>query len=488
MQKPPWLFDRDEEWRALTRFAASRGQGASLGLVYGRRRQGKTYLLETLAHQYDGFYVSALQQSGAQNRRRLASLIQQFTGARLVPALDTWEDAMQAVLALGEERTRPVVAVLDEFPYLVDSAPELPSILQDLLRPRGAAATSWPTRLILCGSAISTMSGLLAGSAPLRGRAALELVVHPFGYRDAASFWGVTGDLDVAFRLHALVGGTPAYQDMSGGRGPDGEEFDDWVVDRLLRSSSAMFREGSVLLAEQPQLSDASLYVSVLAAIAAGRTRRGEIAEAVGRPTSALAHALGVLETLDLVRALDDAFRQRRRTYQIADPVLRLHRLVIAPNEAALARRPAQVWGDVADTVSTNIYGPHFEQLAREWCEEHSSQSTLGGRANRVLPAVVACREHGTNHEIDAVVVSVSAGRPDAVLAIGEAKASTRPVDVDQIDRLGHLRDLVRSGETDRPPRLLLFARAGFTPRAVSAAQGRGDVELVDLVRLYHGS
>jgi hypothetical protein len=50
-----------------------------------------------------------------------------------------------------------------------------------------------------------------SGAAPLRGRAGLELVVHPFGYRDAARSWGIS-DPKLAVLVHSLVGGTPAYR------------------------------------------------------------------------------------------------------------------------------------------------------------------------------------------------------------------------------------------------------------------------------------
>ena len=189
MAKPQDLFDRDREWAALEEFVANDRAGALLGLVYGRRRQGKTFLLELLTEHYGGFYFSALSQSTAQNLARFSEQYQAFTRSRARVAFDTWEQAFEAVLALGEGRAEPMVIVIDEFPYLLDGAPELPSVLQNLLRPRGPAARAWRSRLILCGSALSVMRDLLAGTAPLRGRAALELLVHLFGYRDAAEFW-----------------------------------------------------------------------------------------------------------------------------------------------------------------------------------------------------------------------------------------------------------------------------------------------------------
>jgi hypothetical protein len=47
--KPPHLFDRDAEWTGLVSFAADARPGATLGVVSGRRRQGKSYLLQGLA-------------------------------------------------------------------------------------------------------------------------------------------------------------------------------------------------------------------------------------------------------------------------------------------------------------------------------------------------------------------------------------------------------------------------------------------------------
>ena len=56
---------------------------------------------------------------------------------------------------------------------------------------------------------MAVMGGLLSGGAPLRGRASLELVIGPFGYRDAANFWGIS-DPRLAVLVHSIVGGTPA--------------------------------------------------------------------------------------------------------------------------------------------------------------------------------------------------------------------------------------------------------------------------------------
>ena len=109
------------------------------------------------------------------------------------------------------------------------------------------------------------MGGLLSGSAPLRGRAGLELIVHPFGYRDAARFWDIT-DPKLAVLVHSVAGGTPAYRRelLREDTPADLADFDPWVIRTVLNPQTPLFREARYLLAEETEIRDPSLYHSVL--------------------------------------------------------------------------------------------------------------------------------------------------------------------------------------------------------------------------------
>src|SRR5262249_27143442 len=120
----------------------------------------------------------------------------------------TWDDAMRTLATHAGKR----VIVLDEFPFLVDKAPELPSVIQRLFDEARSGAIA-PFRLLLCGSALSVMSTLLTGARPLRGRAGLQVTVRPFDFRVAAAFWGIKNP-HTAFLVHAILGGTPGYRDL----------------------------------------------------------------------------------------------------------------------------------------------------------------------------------------------------------------------------------------------------------------------------------
>ena len=484
--KPDRLFDRDVEWAELSEFAGSDELGATLGLVYGRRRQGKTLLLELLALETGGFMFGATQQTEAQNLADLGAAYGAYRGLGQPVAFAGFREAFDELLRLGEER--PTAVIIDEFPYLVAATPALPSYLQQALTPLGHARQGTRTRLILCGSALTTMSQLLGGGAPLRGRARMELVVRPFLFREAAEFWDAGHDHELAFRLNALVGGTPAYKDMSGSGPRDLAGFNRWVERRLLSPASAMFREGTLLLREEPSIADPTSYASVLAAISAGASRRSEIGAALARPSSALAHLVTGLEDIGLIEHLDDALRGKRTVFRIAEPVVRLNQLITTRYEPELvAGRADRVWRRSATIVAEKIYGPHFEDLARQWCLLYADEESLGGVASAVRPTEIACRDHEHGHQLD-IVVTDDPSPIGRISAIGEAKATAAPVGLDQLRRLEHLRGLLPSQRVEQQAKLLLFSRTGFTGGLMDEAAGRRDVELIGLERMYKGS
>src|SRR5262249_50101747 len=285
-------------------------------------RNDKTLLLEALAQAVGGVRFRSRQQSAAQNLADIGAAYSRYAGTPQV-RFPHWRDAVDALLRLGERSADPLPVVIDEFPYLVGAEPALPSVIQAALSPLGRARQHSRARLILCGSAVTTMQALLSASAPLRGRAFLEMAVRPFGCRESASFWGVAGDPELAFRVHALVGGTPAYREMAGGPPERLADFDRWVARRLLAPTSAMFMEGDILLHDQTSAADPTLYHAVLAAIVRGAYRRSEIAGLLGRPDSALTHPLTMLQRTQLIERDDDALRSRRPVYRIVEPVIR---------------------------------------------------------------------------------------------------------------------------------------------------------------------
>ena len=271
--------------------------------------------------------------------------------------------------------------VIDKFPFLAKATPALPSLIQRALEP-AAQRRNTPVRLLLCGSALSFMGKLLAGSAPLRGRAGLELLVPTLDFRLAREFWGI-GDLRTAVLTNAVVGGTPAYRrefaqdDIPAG--PD--DFDPWVCRTVLNPGRPLFREARYILAEEPDIHDTALYHAVLAAIAEGNTTRGGIAGYLERKSTDLAHPLGVLHDAGLITHETEAFKKNRSAYRIAEPLLTFYHAIMRPAWGDLERpgRAPQVWRRSQHAFHSNVVGPHFEEICRQWTRWHAGPETYGG-------------------------------------------------------------------------------------------------------------
>lgn len=486
IKKPRAAFDREDEWDALAGFASAPERRLRLGLVYGRRRQGKSFLLRRLVETTGGFYHQALEEEKRPALDRLGSDLASHLGlGRGRLRFADWVEAIGALARL-EAKGKPKVVVIDEFPYLLAHSPELPSALQSAVDD-SRSAPRIPVRFIICGSALSVMSRLLTGAQALRGRATLELLLGPFDYRRARDFWEAD-DPRLAFHIHAILGGTPGYRDLIDARPPRSvKDLGRWLAEGVLNPASALFREDGYLLAEERRVSDRAVYHSVLGAIASGASAEAKIAAALGRDQRSVQHQLRTLERAGFVVREDDTLRRRRPIYRLADPIIRFHQLVMRPAMSRYEeRRTAEAWADASPRFLSGVLGPHFEELAREFVRRYASAETLGGRVGVVGPAVVNDPAGRAQHEIDVVALDAARGRRPRLRLLGEAKYSVRPMASAELQRLVAIRNLIgKRGFDISETRLALFSANGF--EAKLAPSTAGDVELVDMERLYEG-
>ncbi|TWD80562.1 hypothetical protein FB561_1643 [Kribbella amoyensis] len=477
MHKPERIFARDPEWAHLTRFATTSVPRPQLGVVSGRRRQGKTYLVEALAEQAGGLYFGATQAVEAESLGLFAAAVGRHLDLPAPPRFDGWDDAIRYVFALPDS-AGPVV--IDEFPYLSRMSPALPSILQREID--RAASSGRRTKLLLCGSALSVMGGLLSGTAPLRGRANLELVVKPFDHRLAAQYWQVD-DPRLAVMLHSVVGGTPAYRRFVNDDGPSSvRRFDDWILRTVLSPASPLFREARYLLEEETEIRDSALYHSVLAAVANGNGTRGGVAGYVGRKATDIGHHLSVLEDSGLLRRDRDIFRSGRSYYRVAEPLVVFYQVVMRPQWGLLeSDRAENVWAAARPRFASQVIGPHFEQLCREFAMT-APADLFGGLPGEIGAGVVADRSRRTQLEIDVVVLGpAEGGQRRKLLSLGEAKWG-EVMNRRHVQRLERARDLLAEKFDTSETVLACYSGAGF------ADDLDPEVRKIGLAELYGAS
>lgn len=492
MRRPDDLFDRRQEWSDLVEFAGG-SQPIRLGIVYGRRRQGKSWLLRRLVRAAGGIYTMALQHDRTSALGRMAGQLgeaSELGGVRF--ELDDWEEALRTARSVLRQQGERIL-VLDEYPYLLEHSPELSSVLQAFYDDVRSDSDGPPVRLLLCGSAISVMEELLSGQSPLRGRTQLQMHLRPFDFRTSARFWEAN-EPELAFHLNAILGGTAGYRDLVQHDPPsDVNALPRWLSGTVLNPSSALFTEDDYLLREDPRIRERTVYYSILQAVSEGHRTQTEIGGAVGRKRTDLAHPLDVLETSGFLTISQDIRKKRGSSIRIADPIVRFHQLITKPRLSQFEERQFdRAWSAARPTYESQIQGPHFEELARQWVRLFADESTLGGETGEVGHTVVPDPEHRKNREID--VVGLEAGerkhdKSSRIRCIGEAKSSSSTRDAEDLRRLERMRELL---EADGAPcanaSLLLFGRAGFDAGLRDVADGRDDVELVDLDRMYRGS
>lgn len=205
------FIDRQRELQQLQTLA-----GAPPGpvILTGRRRVGKSFLLRVALTGDRVVYFQAEEQPRPLQLAAFARECSQLVGGAPL-AFATWEDAF-SFLDGQAKRDGALVAVLDEFQYLAYEDAGLVSAVQkwwDRLDREGT-----PVLLVLSGSALTFMAGLLSGQKPTHGRSVFRPVLQPLNYRDAADFAPKSLSPVELVERYAVLGGTPEYQRWAGAR------------------------------------------------------------------------------------------------------------------------------------------------------------------------------------------------------------------------------------------------------------------------------
>jgi AAA+ ATPase superfamily predicted ATPase len=445
----------------------------SLVVVYGRRRVGKSTLLLRSLQQagLPSIYYQASRLTDFDNLKLLKqALTTQLelspTQLSLLAGLSDWT----ALLAFWQELAQQspqlsgLTIVLDEFPYLCEANPALPSLLQAAWDRVRAANTL--INLVLCGSSIAFMEELLAERNPLRGRQTVELNLQPLTYREVAQ---ALPHYTPEERLlaYGLWGGLPYSLSLLDPEAPLMEN----LVEVTLRSGAPLYDEPNLLL--QAELHNPPRYASILHAIAEGCHDYGEIIGRVRdfKDRGQLAPYVRKLEELRLVevaRPLNASPKERNNRYFLADPFLMFWYRFVLPNRSALeAGHHQAVLRQAIQPHLSDYMGPVFGRICREYLRRYG-QEQLG------QPARSVGQIWARDYDLD-VVGELLSGE----VVFGECKWWDEPVGINVLDKLEH--NVRRTNFGDRQTaRLLLFSRKGFTSALKKAVRERPEVYLLE--------
>ena len=458
---------RDKELKDLNK-RYSKGNFECV-VVYGRRRVGKTALINEFCKGKPTVFFSALSASSQENLEALSKAIyeKEHSGAETAPVYPTFDAAFNEITRMAEEER--LIFVIDEYPYLAKANKSISSRLQHIID------HTWKNSklfLILCGSSMSFMEYQVLGyESPLYGRRTGQYKIQALTYKEMTGFSPDRTAEQQAF-IFGVTGGIPHYinkLDVDG-------DVDDALKENLFNTSSYLYEEPENLLKQE--LREPAIYNSVITAVAGGASRSNEIATKVGIESPICAKYLKVLLELGiLVKKTPITEKAGKKTiYAIGDNFFRFwYRFVPQHISAISAGRIDKIYDPVIKKHYPDYMGLIFEQMCREYLFLYAEDvpvvlSDIGswwGTDSKEKKEV----------EIDIVGTPVEGNE----YIIGSCKYKNSPVGVDELELLKHYADVFGKGEKYH---YYIFSKGGFTEGLQELAD-KGEVRLVTLQDMY---
>ena len=398
------FVDRIEE-SARLKDALSK-EKSSLVVMYGRRRLGKSTLIKRVLSDSDVYFLA--DRSEGQHQRTLLAKVM----AQVFPDFDKltypdWESVLRAVNYRTDNR---FTLCLDEFPYLVEQSPELPSVLQKLVDEKRLKYN-----LVLCGSSQNMMYGLfLDSTAPLYGRADEIMRIAPIRLpyiQEALHLDAVS-----AIEEYSVWGGVPRYWELRESR----KSLSDALWHNILSVNGTLYEEPIKLF--QDDVKDIVKTSTIMSYIGTGANRLSEIAARCNEPATNLSRPLkklidlGFLEK-DLPFGIDEK-NAKKSLYKIADPFMAFYYQFVVPNRSFIELGRRLPIEQALTTHFSEYVSMHWEKLCRNAVTGNMINGIIYGKAKRWWGPVLNENKEPEQIEVDVVAESLD----KKYLLVGECK------------------------------------------------------------------
>ena len=437
-----------------------------LFVLYGRRRVGKTTLLNEFCKGKDAIFYSAEQSNNKLNLEKFSALVFQFYGETTLEAFSSWENALTYIDERQEDKR--LILVFDEFPYLVKKNRALLSSLQHLIDHR---LKNGKLFLILCGSYMGFMEKEVLGvKSPLFGRRTGQLHMKPLDYQTSIRFLEGFSNED-KLQLYGAFGGTAMYLQQI----QNDKSFDENIKNAFLRVVAYLYEEPLLLLRQEVQ--EPGIYSAIIEAIAGGATKANEISTKIGEESAKCLKYINTLCELGIVykeTPFGEKESSRKTIYGISDLMFRFwYRYVFAnrtlietgAQEAVFVKKIAPTYSDYMGVV--------FERVCKDYL--------LAKNRNGELPILFTdiSRWWGTDAVLHKQVeIDLIAGDGTDYLMC-ECKWRNELIDLSVLQELRRKADAFL--EKRNHTWYVLFSKSGFTSAVKEEAERDENVLLVTL-------
>jgi len=365
------FLNRQDEIQRL--FRTLNSKEASFIVLYGRRRLGKTRLLQQIMQQDDIYFIADQRESTAQRETFARLVANRLNGFDSVHYPD-WESILTA---LGHRTDKRFTLFIDEFPYLVKNTPELPSIIQKFRDQH----PSLPFNLVLCGSSQQMMQKMVIDHhAPLYGRADEILKINPMNIYWLKEALGYS--CQEAVEEYSVWGGVPRYWEIR----KQESTLKQAVINQIFDIHGVLHEEPMRLFLDDTR--DSVQMHTLISIIASGVHRLSEIASRVGKPATQLNRPLQRLIELGYVKReipWGVSKRNAKKTlYKIAEPFIHFYYRYVIPEKSSLELgytqqifdhvvKPqfsdycSEIWEDLCRQALPALFKKNFFEPGRRW-------------------------------------------------------------------------------------------------------------------------
>lgn len=468
------FIDRQRERAGLDRLVER--EGAHLAVLYGRRRIGKTYLLQHLRRDRETFYYLAADTTPEFNRRQFVEELSDHLGRgdTLRPEdVGTWRAVFRELFRSADDE--PLVVILDEFQYLLGGKDEVRS---QLVAVWDTLQIEAPLLVVLCGSAVRTMRELDDAQAPLYGRVDWKHQLKPFDYWYTGRMAPFDDPRELA-RIYGALGGTPDYL----ARLEAQQTFAENIARTALSPSGHVRHVVESVIEQERGLRNVAQYRSILTAIAHGRTELSEIADVTGmKKDTPLRRKVARLEDLGFVegRRNFDAARTAPYRYRLRDPALMFQYAVVDQLRNELeTTEPMTIWEELVVPRLQTHMGLVFETIVR--------QAYHRLREARGLSTVAEWGYwQGVDRNKQSIEIDIVARLSDKSMLTGSVKWNRSPVGAEVFTQ--HVRALERLADSGygwahdalEESASMLFAAAGGFDQGFDAVVETAEADVLD--------
>lgn len=454
------FIGREKELKALNNLYTS--DKFEFAVIYGRRRVGKTALINEFIGDKKSIYFMGVESNAKQNLENFSkSIIEYNSGIVADTSFQSFQSALEYVFELS--RNERIILVIDEYPYVARSSKSLASTLQMLI---DKYKDTSKVMLILCGSSMSYMEdNVLAYKAPLYGRRTAQMKILPFDFEETCRYFNNFSSEDKAL-IYGIVGGTPQYLLQMN----DKQSIEDNIKNTYLNPVSFLFEEPTNLLKQEVR--EPAIYTAIITAIATGASRMSEIATKVGEDTNVCTSYIKNLMNLGIVQKETPYGEKnsRKTIYYIEDNMFRFwYRFVLDNNSVIMRGATDRVYKRIEPYLS-DYMGKVFEDICSQYLWKQLLDEKCPIEFNSLGRWWGNDPKEKKQTEIDIM------GEQDKDTALfGECKWTNEKVD------LGVLETLVKRSKLFSYTNVhyYLFSKTGFTKGCIDRAEELGNVSLV---------